>query len=89
MLCPSELVKVNALENYILHYISSHNHILYSSFGCDTKLIQCRMQVQGTDTLVPKSGRYTGPLDCACKTIKDEGVSKSFASGRLNTYVFS
>lgn len=32
------------------------------------------MQIQGTDSVVPKSSRYNGPLDCALKTVKTEGV---------------
>ncbi|KAG4977314.1 hypothetical protein JHK84_037015 [Glycine max] len=35
-----------------------------------TDLIKCRMQIQGTDSLVPKSSRYSSPLDCALKTVK-------------------
>ncbi|XVF60574.1 hypothetical protein PTKIN_Ptkin08bG0058700 [Pterospermum kingtungense] len=34
----------------------------------------CRMQVQGTDSLVPKSSSYSSPLDCAIKTIKSDGA---------------
>ncbi|KAL5146638.1 Mitochondrial arginine transporter BAC1 [Glycine soja] len=41
-----------------------------------TDLIKCRMQIQGTDSLVPKSSRYSSPLDCALKTVKAEGVRK-------------
>ena len=37
-------------------------------------LLQCRMQVQGTDSLIPKSSKYAGPLDCAIRTVKTEGV---------------
>ncbi|KAK3207127.1 hypothetical protein Dsin_021173 [Dipteronia sinensis] len=48
---------------------------------CPSELVKCRMQVQGTDSLVPKSGRYTGPLDCALKTIKNEGVTAIFRGG--------
>ncbi|KAE8689435.1 Protease-related, putative isoform 2 [Hibiscus syriacus] len=34
------------------------------------------MQVQGTDSLVPKSNSYPSPLHCALKTIKSDGVRK-------------
>lgn len=44
---------------------------------------QCRMQVQGTDSMVPKSSRYGSPLDCALKTIKTEGVRKSSSFGNI------
>ncbi|KAE9607219.1 putative mitochondrial carrier domain-containing protein [Lupinus albus] len=43
---------------------------------CPTELVKCRMQIQGTDSLVPKSSRYSGPLDCAIKTAKTEGVRR-------------
>lgn len=38
-------------------------------------LLQCRMQVQGADSVIPKSSRYISPLDCAIKTVKADGVS--------------
>ncbi|KHN15473.1 Mitochondrial substrate carrier family protein S [Glycine soja] len=46
-----------------------------------TELIKCRMQIQGTDSLVPKSSRYSSPLDCALKTVKTEGVKGIFRGG--------
>ncbi|GFZ06199.1 mitochondrial substrate carrier family protein [Actinidia rufa] len=46
---------------------------------CPSEL--CRMQVQGTDSLVPKSSRYNGPLDCVLKTVKTEGVTGIFRGG--------
>lgn len=39
------------------------------------------MQIQGTDSLVPKSSRYSSPLDCALKTMKTEGVTGIFRGG--------
>ena len=50
--------------------------------------LQCRMQIQGTDSLVPNFRRYTSPLDCAVQTVKNEGVRKklSFAIHRTETY---
>lgn len=32
------------------------------------------MQVQGADSVLPSSSRYGGPLECALKTVKCEGV---------------
>ncbi|KAB1221964.1 Mitochondrial arginine transporter BAC1 [Morella rubra] len=52
---------------------------LISFVLCPSEL--CRMQVQGTDSMVPKSSRYSSPLDCALKTIKTEGVSGIFRGG--------
>ncbi|KAK7362819.1 hypothetical protein VNO77_04943 [Canavalia gladiata] len=46
-----------------------------------TELIKCRMQIQGTDSLVPKSSRYSSPLDCALKTVKTDGVKGIFRGG--------
>ncbi|KAL3740070.1 hypothetical protein ACJRO7_021361 [Eucalyptus globulus] len=48
---------------------------------CPSELVKCRMQVQGTDSAVPKSSRYSGPLDCAIKTVKAEGVTGIFRGG--------
>ncbi|GLU22981.1 hypothetical protein SLE2022_390170 [Rubroshorea leprosula] len=48
---------------------------------CPSELVKCRMQVQGTDSLVPKSSRFSSPLDCAIKTIKTEGVTGIFRGG--------
>uniref|UniRef100_A0A5B6Z6W6 Mitochondrial arginine transporter BAC1 n=1 Tax=Davidia involucrata TaxID=16924 RepID=A0A5B6Z6W6_DAVIN len=48
---------------------------------CPSELVKCRMQVQGTDSLVPKSSRYSSPLDCALKTVKTEGVTGIFKGG--------
>ncbi|PIA36588.1 hypothetical protein AQUCO_03300054v1 [Aquilegia coerulea] len=48
---------------------------------CPSELVKCRMQVQGTDSMVLKHNRYSGPLDCALKTIKNEGVNGLFRGG--------
>ncbi|CAM8996273.1 unnamed protein product [Rhodiola kirilowii] len=48
---------------------------------CPSELVKCRMQVQGTDSHVPKSSRYSGPLDCTLKIIKDDGVKGIFRGG--------
>lgn len=48
---------------------------------CPSELVKCRMQVQGTDSLVPVSSRYSGPVDCALKTIKSEGATGIFRGG--------
>lgn len=39
------------------------------------------MQVQGTDSLIPKSSRYTGPIDCTLQTLRSEGVGGLFRGG--------
>ncbi|KAJ4703510.1 Mitochondrial carrier protein, expressed [Melia azedarach] len=48
---------------------------------CPSELVKCRMQVQGTDSMIPKSARYTSPLDCALTTVKAEGVTAIFRGG--------
>ncbi|CAK9184180.1 unnamed protein product [Ilex paraguariensis] len=48
---------------------------------CPSELVKCRMQVQGTDTLVVNSNRYSSPIDCALKTVKSEGVTGIFRGG--------
>uniref|UniRef100_A0A7C9DZT9 Mitochondrial carrier protein n=2 Tax=Opuntia streptacantha TaxID=393608 RepID=A0A7C9DZT9_OPUST len=48
---------------------------------CPTELVKCRMQVQGTDALIPRSSRYTGPIDCALQTLRSEGVAGLFRGG--------
>ncbi|XP_061371436.1 mitochondrial arginine transporter BAC1 [Gastrolobium bilobum] len=48
---------------------------------CPTELVKCRMQIQGTDSLVLKSTRYSSPLDCAISTVKTEGVKGIFRGG--------
>ncbi|XAR66485.1 hypothetical protein NMG60_11012746 [Bertholletia excelsa] len=54
---------------------------LISFVLCPSELVKCRMQIQGTDSLVPKSSRYNNPLDCALKTVKTEGVTGIFRGG--------
>ncbi|KAJ6724985.1 MITOCHONDRIAL BASIC AMINO ACIDS TRANSPORTER-RELATED [Salix viminalis] len=48
---------------------------------CPTELVKCRLQIQGTDSLVPKFSRYSSPLDCALQTVKNEGVTGIFRGG--------
>ncbi|XP_065877654.1 mitochondrial arginine transporter BAC1 isoform X1 [Euphorbia lathyris] len=48
---------------------------------CPSELLKCRMQVQGTGSSLPSSRRYTGPLDCALHTMKNDGVSGIFRGG--------
>ncbi|KAI5570690.1 hypothetical protein POPTR_011G056000v4 [Populus trichocarpa] len=48
---------------------------------CPSELVKCRMQIQGTDSLVPKFSRYSSPLDCALQTMKNEGVTGIFRGG--------
>nr|DAD22831.1 TPA_asm: hypothetical protein HUJ06_024294 [Nelumbo nucifera] len=48
---------------------------------CSSELVKCRMQVQGTDSLVGKCDKYSSPLDCAVKTIKSEGLKGIFRGG--------
>ncbi|KAG8385531.1 hypothetical protein BUALT_Bualt03G0054900 [Buddleja alternifolia] len=48
---------------------------------CPSELVKCRMQVQGTDSFLPSASRYSGPIDCALKTVKNEGLTGIFRGG--------
>ncbi|KAL0916879.1 hypothetical protein M5K25_014429 [Dendrobium thyrsiflorum] len=48
---------------------------------CPSELVKCRMQVQGKDSALSSYVRYNGPLDCALKTIKTEGIKGMFRGG--------
>ncbi|KAG6583984.1 Mitochondrial arginine transporter BAC1, partial [Cucurbita argyrosperma subsp. argyrosperma] len=60
---------------------AAYGGAIISFILCPSELVKCRMQVQGTDSLVPVSSRYSGPLDCALKTIKTEGATGIFRGG--------
>ncbi|CAL9053509.1 mitochondrial arginine transporter BAC1 isoform X1 [Musa acuminata AAA Group] len=57
---------------------------LISFILCPTELVKCRMQVQGKDAAM--FVRYNGPLECALKTIQQEGVKGIFRGG-LSTFL--
>ncbi|XP_077243702.1 mitochondrial substrate carrier family protein isoform X2 [Tasmannia lanceolata] len=48
---------------------------------CPAELVKCRMQVQGSDSVITKYKKYSGPLDCALKTIQSEGIKGIFRGG--------
>ncbi|KAL8460470.1 hypothetical protein ACS0TY_032131 [Phlomoides rotata] len=48
---------------------------------CPSELVKCRMQVQGTDSFLQSPSRYSGPIDCALKTVKSEGLTGMFRGG--------
>ncbi|XP_028959008.1 mitochondrial arginine transporter BAC1-like isoform X2 [Malus sylvestris] len=48
---------------------------------CPSELVKCRMQIQGTDSVVPMSRRYGNPLDCVLTTVKNDGVRGIFRGG--------
>ncbi|KAE8652721.1 hypothetical protein Csa_013258 [Cucumis sativus] len=60
---------------------AAYGGAIISFILCPSELVKCRMQVQGTDSLVPVSSRYRGPVDCALKTIKTEGATGIFRGG--------
>ncbi|EXC18087.1 hypothetical protein L484_014487 [Morus notabilis] len=60
---------------------AAYGGAIISFILCPSELVKCRMQVQGTDSTVPLSSRYSGPLDCAVKTVKSEGVKGIFCGG--------
>lgn len=75
VLCPSELVKVSRLHFLGEVELSWESVSMLLLCYSNIASLQCRMQVQGADSLLPKSSRYSSPLDCAIKTVKAEGVS--------------
>ncbi|XP_057764472.1 mitochondrial arginine transporter BAC1 [Salvia miltiorrhiza] len=48
---------------------------------CPSELVKCRMQVQGADSFIQSSSRYSSPIDCALKTVKSEGLTGIFRGG--------
>ncbi|CAN6683377.1 unnamed protein product [Malus baccata var. baccata] len=48
---------------------------------CPSELVKCRMQIQGTDSVVPMSKRFGNPLDCVLTTVKNDGVRGIFRGG--------
>ncbi|KAJ9566470.1 hypothetical protein OSB04_002436 [Centaurea solstitialis] len=48
---------------------------------CPSELVKCRMQIQGPDSVVPSSRKYSSPLNCAIETVKTEGVTGLFRGG--------
>lgn len=60
---------------------AAYSGAIISFVLCPSELVKCRMQIQGTDSLVPKFSRYSSPLDCALQTVKNEGVTGIFRGG--------
>lgn len=60
---------------------AAYSGAIISFILCPSELVKCRMQVQGTDSLVPMSRRYDSSLDCALKTVKNDGVRGIFRGG--------
>ncbi|KAK1649445.1 hypothetical protein QYE76_067250, partial [Lolium multiflorum] len=64
-------------------------HVIIPSAACSgaliscilapTELTKCRMQVQGKEAMY--ATRYSSPLDCAVKTLQNEGVRGIFRGG--------
>ncbi|CAO2823875.1 unnamed protein product [Amaranthus hypochondriacus] len=60
---------------------AAYSGAIISFVLCPTELVKCRMQVQGTDSLIPKSSTYNGPADCALQTLRTEGITGIFRGG--------
>nr|XP_028966193.1 mitochondrial arginine transporter BAC1-like isoform X2 [Malus domestica] len=52
---------------------AAYSGAVISFILCPSELVKCRMQIQGTDSVVPMSRRYGSPLDCALTTVKNDG----------------
>ncbi|XP_050371301.1 mitochondrial arginine transporter BAC1 isoform X2 [Argentina anserina] len=85
--CTARILKTEGIKGLYRGATSSFVGVAFESsllFGMYSQMkqsLQCRMQVQGTDSLIPIASRYTGPLDCAIKTLKDDGVRGIFRGG--------
>ncbi|KAF4368364.1 hypothetical protein F8388_019081 [Cannabis sativa] len=71
----------SAPQPHIIIPSAAYGGAIISFILCPSELIKCRMQIQGTDSLVPLTSGYSGPLDCAVKTVKSEGVKGIFRGG--------
>ncbi|CAN6553089.1 unnamed protein product [Malus baccata var. baccata] len=60
---------------------AAYSGAVISFILCPSELVKCRMQIQGTDSVVPMSRRYGSPLDCALTTVKNDGVRGIFRGG--------
>ncbi|KAH8511841.1 hypothetical protein H0E87_009134 [Populus deltoides] len=60
---------------------AAYGEAIISFLLCPSELVKLRMQIQGTDSLVPECSRYSSPLDCALQTVKNEGVTGIFRGG--------
>ncbi|GAB4826980.1 Mitochondrial arginine transporter bac1 [Ancistrocladus abbreviatus] len=74
-------LKSSGPDSLVIIPSAAYSGAIISFILCPTELLKCRMQVQGTDSLIPKSSRYNGPLDCAVKTVRTEGVTGIFRGG--------
>ncbi|KAL6574011.1 Mitochondrial arginine transporter bac1 [Orobanche hederae] len=54
---------------------------LISFILCPSELVKCRMQVQGSGSSLKRSSTYSRPIDCALKTLKNEGLTGLFRGG--------
>ncbi|CAH1417509.1 unnamed protein product [Lactuca virosa] len=68
-------------ESHIIIPSAAFAGSIISFILCPSELVKCRMQIQGTDSLVPTSRKYSGPLNCVIQTVKTEGVSGLFRGG--------
>ncbi|XP_062114166.1 mitochondrial arginine transporter BAC1-like, partial [Humulus lupulus] len=71
----------SAPQPHVIIPSAAYGGAIISFVLCPSELIKCRMQVQGTDSLVPLTSRYSSPLDCAVNTVKSEGVKGIFRGG--------
>ncbi|KAJ7947004.1 Mitochondrial carrier protein, expressed [Quillaja saponaria] len=74
-------VQISGPQPQVIIPSAAYGGAIISFVLCPSELVKCRMQIQGTDSLVPKSSRYSSPLNCAVETIKTEGVKGIFRGG--------
>ncbi|KAG8490846.1 hypothetical protein CXB51_014046 [Gossypium anomalum] len=70
---PQVIIPSAAFGGAIISFVLCPSELV--KHACNkAELLQCRMQVQGADS-VTKLGSYSSPLDCAVKTIKSDGLN--------------
>ncbi|KAJ0966201.1 hypothetical protein J5N97_027339 [Dioscorea zingiberensis] len=60
---------------------AAYGGAIISLILCPAELVKCRMQVQGKESSGSMYARYSGPSDCALKTLKSEGLKGIFRGG--------
>ncbi|KAG6419148.1 hypothetical protein SASPL_121360 [Salvia splendens] len=54
---------------------------------CPSELVKCRMQVQGADSFLQSTSRYSSPIDCALKTEKRRGIFRGGGATFLREFI--
>ncbi|CAN1280878.1 Mitochondrial arginine transporter BAC1 [Linum perenne] len=83
---PQVIIPSAAYGGSIISFILCPSELVKAGLSFEIEILQCRMQVQGAGSLVPKIDRYSSSLDCAIQTMKHDGVTGLFRGG-LTTFM--